>query len=173
MSTYRSLPSRPIKVYRVSLYLGRTEVENTTGTQYSLKETDPKDWCAAFRTELANTRPDIDQIMDEDRPVSNEQLEQAAWALTNAMHEVTVKVGKVRRPNMNAKPWWNNDLATAADNMGKAQTELQEFEASTTSRSRHLRAKAKKAVNFFKHLCKATKAKWAIEKLQEAQTGDI
>ncbi|KAJ6487787.1 Endonuclease/exonuclease/phosphatase, partial [Mycena sanguinolenta] len=75
--------------------LGRTEVENTTGTQYSLKETDPKDWCAAFRTELANARPDINQTMDEDRPVSNEQLEQAARALTNAMREATAKVGKV------------------------------------------------------------------------------
>ncbi|KAJ6458130.1 hypothetical protein C8R47DRAFT_165453 [Mycena vitilis] len=133
---------------------GRREIENIAGIKYSLKEVEPGDWQQAFREALGTHRAQIEPIMDDNTPVSNDQLESAAGAITQAMKDATVKVGKERRPNANAKPWWNAELKEAANNLT-------------------LRSKVKKAANFFKRLCKATKAKWAIGKLEEAHTEDI
>ncbi|KAJ7767920.1 Endonuclease/exonuclease/phosphatase [Mycena maculata] len=160
------------KGVRWSTDYGRTEIDNITGIQYNLKDVKPEDWCVAFQETLELHRPEINAIMANDA-VSNEALENAASAITKVMQEVTAKVAKERRPNANAKPWWNDELKAAAENLGKAQSEQSEYKIGTGSRSRTLRAKVKKAANFFKRLCKATKAKCAIRKLEEAQTEDI
>ncbi|KAJ7833836.1 hypothetical protein B0H14DRAFT_3462397 [Mycena olivaceomarginata] len=63
---------------------GRTEIDNVTGAQHSLKEVDPKDWGSAFRTALASEREWLDPIMAMDADITNDQLEDAASALTRA-----------------------------------------------------------------------------------------
>ncbi|KAJ6512136.1 Endonuclease/exonuclease/phosphatase, partial [Mycena vitilis] len=74
---------------------GRREVENPAGDKYSLKDVEPQDWSKAFRETLERHRPEIAPIMDDDAPVTNEQLESAAKGLTDAMREATEKVGKI------------------------------------------------------------------------------
>ncbi|KAJ7288036.1 hypothetical protein C8J57DRAFT_1047862 [Mycena rebaudengoi] len=150
----------------------KTEIENITGQQYSLKDVEPKDWCKAFREALDGRREDLDPLMNAD-PISNDALENAAKALTAAMQDATAKVAKERKPHASAKPWWNKELAQAAEKLGEAQTEQRTYETSHNSRSPALRAKVKKIGNFFKRLCKATKSKWAIDKLEEARAEDI
>ncbi|KAJ6509716.1 hypothetical protein DFH09DRAFT_1100650 [Mycena vulgaris] len=137
---------------------GRRELDNIAGVRYNLKDVEPNDWGAAFRETIEHHRAGIDPIMDHERPVTDDQLEAAAAAITAAIQEATAKVAKVRKPNANAKPWWDGEMKAAADNL------------TSFGRHRGLRAKAKKAANFFKRLCKAKKAKWAIGKLEEART---
>ncbi|KAJ6522103.1 Endonuclease/exonuclease/phosphatase, partial [Mycena vulgaris] len=74
---------------------GRTEIENIAGIKYNLKDVEPLDWCEAYREAVDRHRPDIDPIMDDTHPVTNEQLETAATALTKAMKDATAKVAKV------------------------------------------------------------------------------
>ncbi|CAK5266732.1 unnamed protein product [Mycena citricolor] len=152
---------------------GREEIENITGVQYNMKEVDPMDWTSAFRQELDARRLDIDTILNPVQQVSNEQLERAATALTKAMQAATARVAKPKRQSKKAKPWWNDNLRNAANNLSNAQLELKTYEEGHGVRSAALRRKVKKMSNFFKRLCRATKAKWAVEKLQEATSSDI
>ncbi|KAF8202788.1 Endonuclease/exonuclease/phosphatase, partial [Mycena galopus ATCC 62051] len=73
---------------------GRTEVDNISGTQFGLKDVDPEDWGKAFRTALSIERDALDPILDMNTSTTNEQLEEAATALTRAMQAATAKVGK-------------------------------------------------------------------------------
>ncbi|CAK5274977.1 unnamed protein product [Mycena citricolor] len=154
---------------------GRTEINNITGAKYIMKDVNPEDWGAAFRQELDARQQDINKIMDPDPQVNitNEQLEQAATALTEAMQAATARVAKIRRPSNQAKPWWNEDLQKAAKDLSNVQEELKTFEEVNGVRSLPLRQKVKKMSNFLKRLCKATKTKWAVEKLQEATSDTI
>ncbi|KAJ7706795.1 endonuclease-reverse transcriptase-domain-containing protein, partial [Mycena rosella] len=120
---------------RWKLHHGRTEIDNITGARYNLKDVDPEDWSKAVRDELERQRDGI-------RP---------SWTMT-------AQVAPERKPNVNAKPWWNKELKEAAENPGKVQSELKNYEASHGFHSRDLRAKVKKVGNLFKRLCKATKA---------------
>ncbi|CAK5263966.1 unnamed protein product [Mycena citricolor] len=103
---------------------GREEIDNVTGTRYNMKDVDPKKWSSAFREELDNRRPAIDAILDPDMQVSNEQLEATATALTEAMQAATARVAKPKRQSKMAKPWWNDELRTAVNNLSNAQLEL-------------------------------------------------
>ncbi|KAF8125013.1 hypothetical protein K438DRAFT_2002429 [Mycena galopus ATCC 62051] len=122
---------------------GHTEIDNTTGVQYSLKEVKEEDWVKAFGIALDEEHVNIAPIMDETLP------------------SMTAKLGKKRSMNPNAKPWWNKELKAAADNLSTTlsttQNELKVYETRWVSHSAALWLKVKKCMNFFKRLCKATK----------------
>ena len=96
-----------------SLNTDNEEVVNPRGTKYNLKEVDPTKWKEAFATHLPRYTDYLNKLHSS-LPITPEDLDGAAEALTKAMEDATREIAPLRKPSPMAKPWWSEDLTKAA-----------------------------------------------------------
>ena len=151
---------------------GRTVIDNPAGIKYNYKEVELEKWSEAFREALKEYHRELSHLT-HDEPSTDQQLEIVASALTRAIQKATAKTIPERRSDPKAKPWWNKELTEATKELNNLNAEHAEFEKNLGFRNRRLQSKVTRARNYLKRLCKFHKTKWAIDKVEEAQTKDI
>ncbi|KAJ3562483.1 hypothetical protein NP233_g9541 [Leucocoprinus birnbaumii] len=148
-------------------------VDNNSGVKYNIKDTEKKDWIAAFNESLLMNYAPILTIMNERADVTTDDLERAASALTTAINQANEKAAKVRKPSPHAKPWWNEELAqTAALIRNLRNSQLIHLEEHG-SRDPTIDAEIKRARNFFKRQVRHAKSTWANEVLEEITSEEV
>ena len=151
---------------------GRQEIENITGTQYNIKDIEPKKWCDEFGKTLVTHSADLEPLLTEDE-ITNNTIDRAVIAITKAMQDTTNKLVPPKRPSALAKPWWSKELSGATTNVNDLRKEEVDFRKHYGFRNPQLQAKVRKARNYLKRRCKYEKAKWANDTMEKADTVDI
>ena len=161
--------------YAIKFTINHTpiEIHNSTGKKYNLKDVDLEVWAGTMEAELTAAKPTLDTLLVDDT-MSENHLDECEQALTTCILNTIAKAGKLHAPCIHAKPWWDKELAEAAERVAKAredQKRHQDLLDQNTGRT--IRSHIKRARNFFKQLCKFKKRDWSTKKLESASSGDI
>lgn len=73
-----------------------------------MKEVKPKEWIEAFDKEIEQQKDKLQTLLDKDHPLTHNEIDIAAEALTESMKQATAKVAPVRNLSARAKPWWDS-----------------------------------------------------------------
>ena len=151
---------------------GRQEIDNVLGIKYNISKVDPEEWAKIFEQELDKVKAQINLINESNDP-SEEQLDEYAEAMSQAMQNATALTAKERKPSTNAKPWWDQELSDAAKRVSNARTLHHEYQKTTGEFNPNIQADINRSRNFFKRLCKFKKKNWATKTLEDASTKEV
>jgi hypothetical protein len=130
-------------------------------------------WTAAIEHEMLMEKETLDLLLTEN-PLTEDHLDSCEQALTKCILNTIARAGKARTTCAQAKPWWDKELAGAAQRVAKAREEQKQHQlALNQNMGGTIRNRIKRARNFFKRLCKLKKQSWATEKLESAASSDI
>ena len=90
--------------------------------KYCLKDVKPANWTKELESAIAKSHTTLQHLYTPG-VLQTDILDQCAEALTSAMQTATAATTKIRKPCAFAKPWWDQDLAAAADRVSEARKE--------------------------------------------------
>ena len=93
---------------------GQTEINNPLDIKYCLKEVKPDEWIQELENAINRLKVDLQPLLLPG-PLHPTTLDKCADTLTEALQAATAATAKIRQPCAHAKPWWDDDLARAAD----------------------------------------------------------
>ena len=150
----------------------QAEIDNPMDIKYCLKDVKPADWIKELESAIAKAHTTLQHLYTP-RVLQPDILDQCAEALMSAMQTATAATAKIHKPCAFSKPWWDQDLAAAADRVSKAQKEQKRHHDTINTFSGDIRSRIRKARNYFKRLCWIKKRDWVNEKLQQATMDNI
>ncbi len=151
----------------------QTEIQNISGTKYSLKDAKIQDWIERIEVNLKDSADSYRRLEETQLP-TEELIDRCESDLSEAILATITQIGKEKRPSTFSKPWWDKDLTEAAERVAKARIEQKNLTHITGQEQRGLiRKRIKKARNYFKSLCKFKKREWATNTLESASSGEI
>jgi len=98
---------------------GQVEIENPMDTKYCLKDVKLDEWTKEFENAIQGSEEELQPLLHPE-PLTPNTLDRCADALKTALQTATAKTWK---PCANAKPWWDDDLAQAANRVSDAWKE--------------------------------------------------
>lgn len=151
---------------------GLMEIDEILPTKFCINKTDPGEWTQCFELELTKVEPRL-AILNETRYPTDSQLDEYADILSDAIQNALAIAAPKRRPSKNTKPWWDQDLTNATQNLADARCAHQAYQNLTGEYSLALQTDVLQRRNFFKRLCNFKKRTWITETLENATPKDI
>ena len=131
----------------------QVEIKNPMDIKYCLKDVKPDEWTRKLENAIAKSHTTFQPLFTPGTLHPN-TLDQCADALTSAMEAATAKI---RKPCALAKPWWDQDLAAAADRVSEARKEQKRHHDTINAFNGDIRTRIRRARNYFKRLCRIKK----------------
>ncbi|KAF9259963.1 hypothetical protein L218DRAFT_1003198, partial [Marasmius fiardii PR-910] len=147
---------------------GAQEVENVAGIKYNLKDIDIQQFEATLTESLEKRFSTLEALL-KNRTLSHSELDDCEHALTTSLQETLDKVAKPKSTNAQAKPWWDQDMEDARQDIAVTQRSEDSLQDGDDTLLDAARGKVKRLQNWFKKLAKYKVKAWAEEKIAETK----
>ncbi|KAL0057564.1 hypothetical protein AAF712_015786 [Marasmius tenuissimus] len=141
--------------------------------KYNFSEVDPKEWMDQYCEGLKAHKDKISILSTKSQVLTNNELEDATTAITEAMKAATATVAEERRSSPHAKPWWNNRISEAVGRVKRARASAREHRMTNGLTDLSLQAAVRHEERHTEHLIQYTKKTWAVDQLEGAVPKDI
>jgi Endonuclease-reverse transcriptase len=146
--------------------INRTFQDEFELPNFSIKDKNKEDWTASFKRELAVSLP-------SHVPNSTAYIDQAAFALQNAVlkaMEETMTWARISRWSMT---WWNPEINKIMTDLREVKTKVKDTYHNGHIPSADLCSQVSKLENRKKKAIRASKASWISQRMSDTDTKDI